>query len=57
MFVRAVDAAQGTAVVLQLLDTPEDMRKGAEAFSAMDRPTHPAPACPPICANSRSTAR
>jgi hypothetical protein len=30
------DEAQGTAVVLQLFDTAEDMRKGAEAFSAMD---------------------
>lgn len=30
------DEAQGTAVVLQLFDTPEDMRTGAEAFSAMD---------------------
>jgi hypothetical protein len=30
------DQAQGTAVVLQLFDTAEDMRKGAEAFSAMD---------------------
>ena len=31
-----VDAAQGTAVVLQLFDTAEDMRTGAEAFSAME---------------------
>ena len=30
------DEAQRTAVVLQLFDTAEDMRKGAEAFSAMD---------------------
>jgi hypothetical protein len=30
------DEAQGTAVVLQLFDTAEDMRKGAETFSAMD---------------------
>jgi hypothetical protein len=30
------DEAQGTAVVLQLFDTAEDMRKGAEVFSAMD---------------------
>lgn len=30
------DEAQGTAVVLQLFDTAEDMRKGASAFSAMD---------------------
>jgi hypothetical protein len=30
------DEAQGTAVVLQLFDTAVDMRKGAEAFSAMD---------------------
>jgi hypothetical protein len=30
------DEAQGTAVVLQLFDSVEDMRKGAEAFSAMD---------------------
>jgi hypothetical protein len=30
------DEAQGTAVVLQLFDTAEDMRKGAEAFSAMN---------------------
>jgi hypothetical protein len=30
------DEAQGTAVVLQLFDTAEDMRTGAEAFSAMD---------------------
>jgi hypothetical protein len=30
------DEAQGTAVVPQLFDTAEDMRKGAEAFSAVD---------------------
>ncbi len=30
------DEAQGTAVVLQLFDTPADLRKGAETFSAMD---------------------
>lgn len=30
------DETQRTAVVLQLFDTAEDMRKGAEAFSAMD---------------------
>jgi hypothetical protein len=30
------DEAQGTAVVLQLFETAEDMRMGAEAFSAMD---------------------
>lgn len=30
------DEAQGTAVVLQLFDTAEDMRKGAEVLSAMD---------------------
>ena len=30
------DEAQGTAVVLQLFDNGEDMRKGAEVFSAMD---------------------
>jgi hypothetical protein len=30
------DEAQRTAVVLQLFDTAEDMRRGAEAFSAMD---------------------
>jgi hypothetical protein len=31
-----VDADQGTAVVLQLFDSAEDMRAGAEAFAAMD---------------------
>ena len=31
-----VDEAQGTAVVLQLFDTAEDMRTGGEAFAAMD---------------------
>jgi hypothetical protein len=31
-----VDDAQGTAVVLQYFATAEDMRAGAEAFSAMD---------------------
>jgi hypothetical protein len=31
-----VDETQGTAVVLQLFDTAEDMRKGGEVFSAMD---------------------
>jgi hypothetical protein len=31
-----VDEAQGTAVVLQLFDTADDMRTGAEAFSAME---------------------
>ena len=30
------DAAQGTAVVLQMFDTAEDMRAGAEVFAAMD---------------------
>ena len=30
------DERQGTAIVLQLFDTAEDMRKGAETFSAMD---------------------
>ena len=30
------DESQGTAVVLQLFETAEDMRAGAEAFSAMD---------------------
>lgn len=30
------DAEQGTAVVLQMFDTAEDMRVGAEAFAAMD---------------------
>jgi hypothetical protein len=31
-----VDEDQGTAVVLQLFDTAEDMRTGAEGFAAMD---------------------
>jgi hypothetical protein len=31
-----VDDAQETAVVLQLFDSEEDMRAGAEAFAAMD---------------------
>ena len=30
------DESQGTAVVLQLFDTAEDMREGGEAFAAMD---------------------
>jgi hypothetical protein len=30
------DEAQGTAVVLQYFESAEDMRVGAEAFSAMD---------------------
>jgi hypothetical protein len=30
------DENQGTAVVLQLFDSSEDMRTGAEAFAAMD---------------------
>jgi hypothetical protein len=30
------DQEQGTAVVLQLFDSAEDMRTGAEAFAAMD---------------------
>jgi hypothetical protein len=30
------DEGQGTAVVLQLFDTAEDMRIGGEAFAAMD---------------------
>lgn len=30
------DEGQGTAVVLQMFDTADDMRVGAEAFSAMD---------------------
>jgi hypothetical protein len=31
-----VDERQGTAVVLQLFDSAEDMRAGGEAFAAMD---------------------
>ena len=31
-----VDERQGTAVVLQLFDTAEDMREGGAAFEAMD---------------------
>jgi hypothetical protein len=31
-----VDAEQGTAVVLQLFDSAEDMSEGDKAFSAMD---------------------
>jgi len=31
-----VDADQGTAVVLQLFDSAEDMAEGEKAFSAMD---------------------
>jgi hypothetical protein len=30
------DQSQGTAVVLQLFDSAEDMRAGAETFAAMD---------------------
>ena len=30
------DETQGTAVVLQLFDGPDDMRKGDEVFEAMD---------------------
>ena len=30
------DESQGTAVVLQLFDTAENMRQGDEAFGAMD---------------------
>ena len=30
------DEAQGTAVVLQLFDSAEDMRVGGEVFAAMD---------------------
>jgi hypothetical protein len=30
------DEAQGTAVVLQLFESAEDMRVGGEAFAAMD---------------------
>jgi hypothetical protein len=30
------DESQGTAVVLQLFDSAEDMRAGAETFAAMD---------------------
>lgn len=30
------DEAQGTAVVLQLFDSAEDMRVGSEVFAAMD---------------------
>ena len=30
------DEGQGTAVVLQLFDSAEDMRAGAEGFAAMD---------------------
>jgi hypothetical protein len=31
-----VDESQGTAVVLQIFDSAEDMEKGAEVFAAMD---------------------
>ena len=31
-----MDAEQGTAVVLQLFDTAEDMRAAEEAFDSMD---------------------
>jgi hypothetical protein len=31
-----VDESQGTAVVLQLFDTADEMRTGGEAFAAMD---------------------
>jgi hypothetical protein len=31
-----LDERQGTAVVLQIFDSPEDMEKGAEIFAAMD---------------------
>ena len=31
-----VDESQGTAVVLQMFDTAEDMKAGDEAFGAMD---------------------
>jgi hypothetical protein len=31
-----VDESQGTAVVLQIFDSAEDMAKGAEIFAAMD---------------------
>lgn len=31
-----VDEGQGTAVVLQLFQSADDMRAGAEAFAAMD---------------------
>jgi hypothetical protein len=31
-----VDESQGTAVVLQLFETAEDMRAGGEVFAAMD---------------------
>jgi hypothetical protein len=31
-----VDESQGTAVVLQLFETAEDMRTGGEVFAAMD---------------------
>jgi hypothetical protein len=31
-----VDEAQGTAVVLQLFDSAEDMQAGSEFFAAMD---------------------
>jgi hypothetical protein len=30
------DAAQGTAVVLQMFETAEDMRAGGEVFAAME---------------------
>ena len=30
------DESQGTALVLQLFNTADDMRKGAEVFGAMD---------------------
>jgi hypothetical protein len=31
-----LDESQGTAVVLQLFDTAEDMREGGQAFAALD---------------------
>ena len=50
------DQGQGTAVVVQMFDTAEDMTEAAKAFSAMTHRTRPARAFPSTCANSRSTA-
>jgi hypothetical protein len=50
------DEARGTAVVVQLFDTAEDMRQGDQAFGAMDASETPGRARPLICASSDSTA-
>jgi len=50
------DESEGTALVLQLFETVEDMRKGDEIFGAMNPADTPERGCPWTCVSSSSSA-